>query len=134
MCVLVAYLCLTLCEPMDCSPPGSSVYGISQVRIQEWVAISYSRGSSQPGLKPTSPLSPALAGGFFSPEPPGKPVYWEIGWIKGSQIIRCQEMNEGEDAELGLKPGFLETSSQVRATPNPLQVWICFKRAVKTEP
>ena len=38
----------TLWDPMDCSPPGSSVHGISQARILEWVAISYSRGSSHP--------------------------------------------------------------------------------------
>ena len=38
--------CVGLCDPMDCSPPGSSVYGISQARILEWVAISFSRGSS----------------------------------------------------------------------------------------
>ena len=41
-------MCLTLCEPMDCSPPGSSVRGILQARILEWVAIPFSRGSSQP--------------------------------------------------------------------------------------
>ena len=40
--------CLTLCDPMDCSLPGSSVHGIFQAIILEWVAISYSRGSSQP--------------------------------------------------------------------------------------
>ena len=40
--------CLTLCDPMDCSQPGSSVHGILQARILEWVAISFSRGSSQP--------------------------------------------------------------------------------------
>ena len=39
-------LCVTLCDPMDCSPPGSSVHGIFQARIVEWVATSYSRGSS----------------------------------------------------------------------------------------
>ena len=38
--------CLTLCDPMDCSPSGSSVHRISQERILEWVALSYSRGSS----------------------------------------------------------------------------------------
>ena len=38
----------TLCNPMDCSPPGSSVHGILQARILEWVAVSFSRGSSQP--------------------------------------------------------------------------------------
>ena len=40
--------CLTLCDPMDCSLPDSSVHGIFQARILEWVAISFSRGSSQP--------------------------------------------------------------------------------------
>ena len=43
---LVDKLCPTLCNPMDCSPPGSSVHGIYQPRILEWVAISFSRGSS----------------------------------------------------------------------------------------
>ena len=44
----VAQSCLTLCDPMDCNLPGSSVHGILQARILEWVAISFSRGSSQP--------------------------------------------------------------------------------------
>ena len=47
-----AQSCLTLCDPMDCSPPGSSVHGIIPARILEWVAISYSRRSSQPRLNP----------------------------------------------------------------------------------
>ena len=46
--VLVAQLCLTLCDPRDCGLPGSSVHNISQARMLEWVAISYPRGSSQP--------------------------------------------------------------------------------------
>ena len=46
--VLVAQLCLTLWDPMDCSPPGSSVHGILQARILDWLAISFSRGSSRP--------------------------------------------------------------------------------------
>ena len=53
--VLVSQSCLTLCQPMDCRPPGFSVQGISQARILEWVAISFSRGffpkqGSNPGL------------------------------------------------------------------------------------
>ena len=44
----VAQSCPTLCDPMDCSPPGSSIHGILQARILEWVAISFSRGTSQP--------------------------------------------------------------------------------------
>ena len=52
----VTQLCQTLCNPRDCSSPGSSVHGISQAKIAEWVAISYSRGSSRPrdrlGIQP----------------------------------------------------------------------------------
>ena len=44
----IAQLCPTLCDPMDCSPPDSSVPGIFQARVLQWVAISFSRGSSQP--------------------------------------------------------------------------------------
>ena len=50
----------TLCDPMDGSLLGSSVHGISQVRILEWVAISFSRWSSPPGTEPVAPASPAL--------------------------------------------------------------------------
>ena len=65
-----------LCNPMDCSPPGSS--GISQARILERFAISSSRRSSQPrgGTRVS-----CLAGGFLTTEPPGKPI-WSLGiWI-----------------------------------------------------
>ena len=48
MLVLATKSCLTLCNPMDCSPPDSPVHGISQAGILEWVAISFSRGSSRP--------------------------------------------------------------------------------------
>ena len=44
----VAQWCPTLCDPMDCSPPGSSIHGILQARVLEWVAICFSRGSSWP--------------------------------------------------------------------------------------
>ena len=44
----VTQSCLTLCDPVDCSPPGSSVHGILQARILEWGAIAFSRGSSRP--------------------------------------------------------------------------------------
>ena len=48
MCVLVPQSCPILCDPMDSSPPGSSVHGILQARILQWVAIPFSRGSSWP--------------------------------------------------------------------------------------
>ena len=70
---LLAQSCLTLCDPMDCSSPGSSVYGILQVIILEWVAMSPSRESSQPRDQ-TQTLS--VAGRFSLPsEPPGKPSH-----------------------------------------------------------
>ena len=43
------HLCLTLCDPVDCSPPGSSVHEILQARVLQWVAMPSSRGSSRPG-------------------------------------------------------------------------------------
>ena len=46
--VLFTKPCLALCDPTNCSPPGSSIHGILQARVLEWVAISFSRGSSQP--------------------------------------------------------------------------------------
>ena len=73
MVVLVAQSCLILCDPIDYSPPGSSVHGILQAGILEWVAISSTPGYlPDPGIKPKSPAVPALAGGFFTTEPPGK--------------------------------------------------------------
>ena len=53
----------TLCDPMNCSPPGSSSHGILQARILEWVAIPFSRGSSQP--RDRTPVS-HTAGRFFT--------------------------------------------------------------------
>ena len=59
-------LCPTLCDPMDYSPPGSSVHGFLQARILERVAISYSRDLLDPRVKPTSLESPASAGRLFT--------------------------------------------------------------------
>ena len=59
----VTQSCPTLCDPMDCNLPGSSVHGIFQARILEWVAISFSRGSSPP--RDWTQIS-CIAGGFFA--------------------------------------------------------------------
>ena len=72
---MCAQSCPTLSDPMDCSWEGSSVHGIFQARILEGVAISFCRGSSGPMIKPASP---ALAGGFFTTEPPGRPRCFTI--------------------------------------------------------
>ena len=53
-------------QPMGCSPPGSTVRGILQARILEWVAMPFSRGSSQPKDQTASLVSPAQAGGLFT--------------------------------------------------------------------
>ena len=60
----VAQSCPTLCDPMGCSLPGSFLHGIFQARILEWVAISFSRGSSQPRDRTGSPALRADA--FFN--------------------------------------------------------------------
>ena len=52
--------CPTLCDSLDCNPPGSSVHRILQARILEWVARPYFRGSSRPRIEPVSPAAPVL--------------------------------------------------------------------------
>ena len=69
-----AKYCLTSCNPLNYRPPGSSVHGISQARILEWVAISSSRDFPNPG-QTASPESTALADGFFMTAPPLKPQH-----------------------------------------------------------
>ena len=69
---LVTQLCPTLCDPMDCSPPGSYVYGILQARILEWVPMLTSRGSFQPRDQTYVTCSSCTATGFFTTELPGK--------------------------------------------------------------
>ena len=70
-CCAQSLSCVQPCNPMDCSPPGSSVHGIFQARILEWVGISYSRGSSWPR---DGTCTSCLAGGFFTAETPAKPT------------------------------------------------------------
>ena len=77
--------CPTLCHPMDCSPPGSSVHGILQARILEQVAFPPPGDLPDPGIKPMSLVSPALAGGFFTIETPGKPS--EASWLVPKVLI-----------------------------------------------
>ena len=69
-CCLVTKSCPALCDPMDCSPTGSSVHEISQAKILEWIAISFFRGNL---WTRNEPLTYALVGRFFITETPGKP-------------------------------------------------------------
>ena len=67
--------CLTLCDSMDCSPPGSSVHGILRARMLEHVVISFCRGSCQPGIGPASLVSPGLQADSLPPAPPSWGLY-----------------------------------------------------------
>ena len=73
----VAQSCLTLCDPMDSSPPDSSVHGIRQARTLEWVAFPFSWGSSQCRYQ-TQVSGPA--GRFLPVEPPGRPFAFNTSW------------------------------------------------------
>ena len=74
-----AQSCLTLCNPMDGSPPGSSVHGISQARILEWVTISFSTGSSQ--LRDRTQVSYIGRRILLALSHPGSPIYVNT-WIQ----------------------------------------------------
>ena len=65
----------TLCDPMDCGPPGFSVHGIFQARVPEWLTISFSRGSSRP--RDRTQVS-RIAGRCFTSEPPGKQKHSDV--------------------------------------------------------
>ena len=86
MCVcvcVVAQSCLTLIDPIDCSLPGSTVHGILQARILEWVAMP-----SPPGYLPDpgiEPWSPALQADSLPSEPPGKCS--AINWLRNISML-----------------------------------------------
>ena len=93
MLCLVAQSCVTLCDPVDYSSPGSSDHGILQARTLEWVAISSSRGSPHPG---TEHRSPVLQADFLLSEPPWEPKNTGVGGISLLQeIFLTQESNQG---------------------------------------
>ena len=87
MCAKLLQQCPTLCDSMDCSLPGSSVRGILQAGILEWVAMPSSRGSSQPGDR-TQVFH--IAGGFFPSEPPRKPKNTGVSSLSLLQGQSCR--------------------------------------------
>ena len=72
---LVAQFCVTLCDFMDCSPPGSSLHEISQAKIWSGLPFPTLGDLHHPGIEPTSPTPPALASRFFITGQPGSPMY-----------------------------------------------------------
>ena len=91
--VLVAWSCPTLWDSMDCSLPVSSVHGVSQARILEWVALPVSRGSSHPGIEARSP---SLQAESLPSEPPGKPMLTDEAaliktWLTEGEVCTLPE-------------------------------------------
>ena len=97
----------TLCDPMGCSLPGSSVHGILQARILEWVAMSFSRDLPDPEIEPLSLASPALAGSFFT---------WEA---KVLLVVKNPATSAGDKRDMGSVPG--PGRSPVGGHDSPLQ-------------
>ena len=90
--VLVTQSCPTLCDPMDCSLPGSSVHGILQIRTLEWVAIPFSRWSSWP--RNWSQVS-CIAGTFitvWATREAQKLMIWEMKWVKWEGRVGDKQM------------------------------------------
>ena len=81
---------------MDSSPPGSTFHGISQARLLEWVATSFSRGSSQPGMEPASP---ALADEFFTT--------YDVGFSEDSLIFKEENLALGPGTRLNHSRAFV---------------------------
>ena len=106
--------------PKDCSPQGSSVRGIIQARILEWVAISSSRGSFQPRNQSTSPSASALVGGFFNTEQPGK-LHSRTFYLSILDILVCICDLETPNPSLSCHSYPLTTTFVFS-----LCLWICF--------
>ena len=108
LCVLVA-----LCDPLDCSPPGSSIHGIPQARILEWVAIPFSRGSSLPGDR--TQVS-CIAGRFFT--------------IRREALVKNLSSHAGDSGSI---PGWGTNTTHAQTAGQPSLHCTC-AHATPTEP
>ena len=84
VCMLSRFSCIWLWDTMDCSPPGSSVHGILQARILEWLPCPPPGDSPHPGTEPESLTSPVLAGRFFTTS-----ATWEALWLRVDKEVMC---------------------------------------------
>ena len=96
--------CPTLCDPIDCSLPGSSVHGILQARILEWVAISFPRGSSRPRDRTCTSYLEADPNHWTTREFPGvfyaKRLFW--GSLDWSWVLNIENMGKQKEKEGGV--------------------------------
>ena len=116
----VAQSRLTLCNLMDCSPPGSSVYGILQARMLEWVAIPFSRDLPDPGIKPGSPT---LQADSLLSEPLGKPILLTL--THHIQNIRVTTVDRSAAEK--------NRSQKILGTGGKEKWYECFKKANKQD-
>ena len=100
-----AQSCPTLCDPRDCSPPGSSVRGIFPGKNTGVGCHFLLHGTFPPGIEPTSPVSPMLAGGFFTVEPPGKPLYTVLCLTHSCPTLRPRGLQPTRLLRPGDSPG-----------------------------
>ena len=108
--MLFTELCLTLCHPMDCSPPGPSVRGILQARTPEGVVIPSSRASSRP--RDQTRIS-CITGRYFTTEPLGKPSGLEFSSAAQSDSLQPNELQHARPRCPSPTP---------RVHPNPLLI------------
>ena len=120
VCVYVSQLCVTFCETMDCSPQVSSVHGILQARIQEWVVTPFPRGSSQP--RDQTQVS-HTAGGFFT--------IWAIrdtGQILLPQTQQIQaklpitDLESDRNVDPVLNPNVMKVAQELKEQDSPDQI------------
>ena len=129
MCVLSLQPCSTFCNPMDCSLPVSSVHGILQTGILEWVAFPPPGDRPDTGIKPASLMSPALAGGLFITS-----TTWgalsRMVWYKAHKTrVHCSHrVQEGRAWET---PSFLFPPLQPPALTSPVCVCACVHACVR---
>ena len=117
--VLLTQSCLTLCHPRDCSPPGSSVHGILQARISEWVAISSSGAPSRSGDRTWVAGSLPLA-------PPGKPKNTGVGNLSLLQgIFLTQESKSGllHSRQILYQLSYQDSTGRPSKDPQWLMTW-----------
>ena len=121
--------CPTLCDPMDCSPPGSSIPGILQARILEWVAMPSSRGSSRPRDWTESLCLLHWRAGSLPLAPPGKPKLpntlslnmWDFSHISVGKASASNVGDLGSIPGLGSSPGGANGSPlQYSCLENPM--------------
>ena len=90
-------------DPVYCSPPGSSVHGISQQEYWSGLSCPPPEDLPNPRMKPISPVPPALAGRFFTTKPPGKPKLWHsLVAVNGAlmEMNHCYVQNHGRSSQI----------------------------------